>query len=167
MLAVLAALLAVGSGAVAAATPAGGSVRMFGTPKGSGGTFMFTGAIGDYGTAQRQNANGSPSAAGGYVKFNLKLGTFVANATSLFTALGNARFSFNAATCSGSGGATGSAILSGGTGKYAGISGTLRVTATFAQIGSRLKNGKCNMSNNAKPLSQFSLVTGSGHVSFG
>ncbi len=166
VLAVIATLLAVVSGAFAAGGK-GGSVRMFGTPKGAGGAFMFTGAIGDFGSTQRENANGSPSANGDFVKFTLKHGTFVADATGFFNALNKAKFTFNKATCSGSGGASGPATLSAGTGQYAGVSGTLRVTGTFAQIGPRLKNGKCNASQNAKPVAQFNEVTASGHVSFG
>jgi hypothetical protein len=163
---VVASLLAVASGAFAAGT-SGGSVRMFGTPNGSGGAFMFTGAIGDFGSTQRETASGSPSAKGDFVKFSLKHGTFVADATGFFNALNHAKFSFNATTCSGVFGATGPATLSNGTGQYAGISGTLRVTGTFAEIGPRLKNGKCNVSQNAKPLAQFNSVTATGHVSFG
>jgi hypothetical protein len=166
VLVVIASLLAVVSGAFAAGT-SGGSVRMFGTPKGAGGAFMFTGAIGDYGSTQRMTATGSPSANGDFVKFSLKHGTFVADATGFFAALNKARFAFDKATCSGSFGATGPATLSAGTGRYAGISGTLRVTGTFAEVGPRLKNGKCNMSQKAKPLAQFNAVTASGHVSFG
>jgi len=168
VLAVLVGLLAVGSGAFAAAgKPTGGSVRMFGMPRGAGGNFMFTGAIGDYGTTQRMNANGSPNPNGNFVKFTLKRGTFVADVTGFFNALNHAKFSFNKATCSASGAATGPATLSGGTGLYAHISGALKVTGTFAQVGPRLKNGKCNPSQNAKPLAQFNVVTGSGRVSFG
>jgi hypothetical protein len=167
VLAVLGMLAGVGSIASAAGTQSGGAVKMFGVPKGAGGAFMFTGAIGDFGQTQRENANGAPNANGDYVKFTLKHGTFVANATGFFNALNHAKFSFNKATCSGSVGAAGPATLSDGTGSYAGISGTLRVVGTFAQIGPRLKNGKCNMSNNAKPVSQFNVVTAAGHVSFG
>lgn len=159
-------LLAVVSGALAAGT-SGGSVRMFGTPKGAGGAFMFVGAIGDSGSTQRETASGSPSANGDFVKFTLKHGTFVADATGFFNALNHASFSFSKTTCSGTFGATGPATLGNGTGQYAGISGTLRVTGTFAQVGPRLKNGKCNMSQTAKPLAQFSAVTGTGHVTFG
>ena len=50
-------LLAVVSGAFAAGA-SGGSVRLFGTPKGAGGSFMFTGAIGDFGSTQRETASG-------------------------------------------------------------------------------------------------------------
>jgi hypothetical protein len=166
VLVVVASLLAVVSGAFAAGGT-GGSVRMFGTPKGAGGAFMFTGAIGDYGSTQRETASGSPNANGDFVRFTLKHGTFVADATGFFNALNHAKFSFDNATCSGTFGATGPATLSQGTGQYAGISGTLRVSGTFAQIGPRLKNGKCNMSQNAKPVAQFNTVTGTGHVSFG
>jgi hypothetical protein len=41
------------------------------------------------------------------------------------------------------------------------------VSGTFAEVGPRLKNGKCNTSQKAKPLAQFNTVTGTGHVSFG
>ena len=140
---------------------------MFGTPRGAGGNFMFTGAIGDYGTTQRMNANGSPNPNGGFVKFNLKHGTFVADATRFFNALNHAKFSFDKTSSSAAGGASGPVTLSGGTGQYAHISGTLRVTGTFAEVGPRLENGKCNPSQNAKPLAQFNVVTASGHVSFG
>jgi len=166
VLAVIASLLAVVSGAFAAGAT-GGSVRMFGVPKGAGGAFMFTGAIGDFGATQRETASGAPSANGDFVKFTLKHGTFVADATGFFNALNHAKFKFNTATCSVSGGASGPATLSAGTGQYAGISGTLRVTATFAEVGPRLKNGKCDPSQNAKPLAQFNMVTGAGNVSFG
>jgi hypothetical protein len=166
VLVVIASLLAVVSGALAAATK-GGSVRMFGIPKGAGGTFMFTGAIGDFGSTQRMTATGSPNANGDFVKFTLKHGTFVADATGFFNALNHAKPAFNKATCSGTLLASGRATLSAGTGQYAGISGTLRVTGTFAEIGSKLKNGKCNMSQTAKPVAAFNAVTGTGHVSFG
>ena len=166
VLVVIASLLAVVSGAVAAGA-SGGSVRLFGTPKGAGGSAMFTGAIGDFGSTQRETASGTPSGNGDFVKFTLKHGTFVANATGLFNALNHVKFSFDKATCSGSGAGTGSATLSAGTGQYAGISGTLRVTATFAEVGPRLKNGKCNMSQKARPLAQSSTIAGTGHVSLG
>jgi hypothetical protein len=163
---VIASLLGVVSGASAAGT-SGGSVRMFGTPKGAGGRFMFTGAIGDVGSTKRETASGAANANGDFVKFALEHGTFVANATGFFSALNHAKFSFDKATCSTSFGASGPATLSAGTGQYAGISGTLRVTGTFAEVGPRLKNGKCNMSQKAKPLAEFQAVTGTGHVSFG
>ena len=41
------------------------------------------------------------------------------------------------------------------------------MTGSFAEVGPRLKNGQCNMSDAAKPLAQFNAVTASGHVSFG
>lgn len=164
--AVLGSLAAIGSVALAASTPAGGNVRMFGVPKGGGGNFMFTGAIGDYGSTQRMTASGTPNVNGGYVKFTLKQGTFVANATGFFNALNKAKFSFSAATCSVSFAATGPATLAAGTGQYAGISGTIKVSGTFAEIAPRRKNGKCNDSQNAKPVAQFNAVTGSGKVSF-
>jgi hypothetical protein len=166
VLVAIASLLAIVSGGVAAGAT-GGNVRVFGIPKGGGGPVVFTGAIGDFGTTQRETASGTPNANGDFVKFTLKYGTFVGDGTSLFNAINHAKFSFNSSTCSGSGGGTGTVTLSGGTGQYAGISGTFRVTVTFAEVGPRLKNGKCNMKQNAKPLAQTGAITGSGHVSFG
>jgi len=166
VLLVIASLLAVVSGAFAAGAT-GGSVRVFGIPKGAGGPVMFTGAIGDYGTTQRETASGTPDANGSIIKFTLKHGTFLGDGTGLFNAINHAKFSFNSSTCSGFGGGSGPVTLSAGTGQYAGISGTVRVTVTFAEVGPRLKNGKCNMKQNAKPLAQTGAIAGSGHVSFG
>ena len=60
-------------------------------------------------------------------------------------------------------------ILS-GTGLYAGIHGTIRLTETFGFIGSTYKSGpkkgKCNMSNTAPTVAQMGAVYGSGSVSF-
>jgi hypothetical protein len=166
VLAVIASLLAVVSGAFAAGAT-GGSVRVFGIPKGGGGPVMFTGAIGDYGTTQRETASGTPDANGNFVKFTLKHGTFVGDGTGLFNSINHAKFSFSSATCSGFGSGSGPVTLSAGTGEYAGISGSFRVTVTFAEVGPRLKNGRCNMKQNAKPLAQTGAISGSGHVSLG
>jgi hypothetical protein len=166
VVAAIGSLFAIVSGALAAGST-GGSVRMFGTPKGDGGSFMFVGGIGDFGVGRHTNASGATDPNGDFVHFTLKHGTFVADATAFFNALNHAKFSFSKTTCSGTFGGSGSATLSDGTGQYAGISGTLQVTGTFAAVSPRLKNGKCNVSQKAKPLAQFNLVTATGHLNFG
>jgi hypothetical protein len=57
-----------------------------------------------------------------------------------------------------------------GTGLYAGIHGTIRLTESFGFIGSTYKSGakkgKCNMSNSAPALAEMGTVYGTGTVSF-
>jgi hypothetical protein len=57
-----------------------------------------------------------------------------------------------------------------GTGLYAGIHGTIRITESFGFIGSTYKSGpkkgQCNMSNSAPTVAQMATVYGSGTVSF-
>lgn len=170
LLALLAAGLVLGPAAVAASTPKGGPVQVFVTPKGAVGTIVITGAIGDGGKVQRENANGAPNANGDYVKVSLKQGSFLGNGTGFFTALNHGKFAFAKATCSGVGSAKGPMTLSDGTGLYSGISGTLHLSIVFAEVGPRYKSGKhkgqCNNSNSAKPVASFNVVTGAGTVSF-
>ena len=170
-LAVLGGMPAVGSGAVAAAAPAGGVVNVFGVPNGGAGTILLTGAIGDYGKVQRQTASGAPNRNGNYVKFILKQGTLVGNGTALFAKLNNATPAFNKATCSGAFSASAPMPLSSGAGLYAGIRGTLNARVTFAFVGSRYKSGKrkgqCNTSQNSTPLAEVGSISGRGNVSFG
>lgn len=169
ILAVLGSVLAVSFASVAGAAPAGGAVKVFGVPGTGTSPVLFTGAIGDYGKTVRQNATGVASKNGNYIKFNLKRGTFVGNGTALFAKLNNATPAFNNATCSGAFTASGRVTLGTGTGTYAGISGSLKVSVTFAFVGPRFKSGKhkgqCN--GNANPLAQIGTIAGGGTVSLG
>jgi hypothetical protein len=61
---------------------------------------------------------------------------------------------------------TGSASLSGGTGAYKGIGGSVTVTITNAGMLSRTKAGKCDESQSATPLRSLFALKGSGAVSF-
>jgi hypothetical protein len=54
--------------------------------------------------------------------------------------------------------------LSHGTGRYAGIRGTLRITVQDAVVFPRKKNGSCNEQESAE-VASLTSVTGSGHVS--
>lgn len=172
VLAVLASVLAVGFTSAAGAASGGGAVQIYGIPGNGGGAspVLFTGAIGDFGRALRQNANGSANKNGSDVKFNLRQGTFVGNGTALFRKLNNpAPMSFNTSTCSGAFTASAPMPLGSGTGKYAGIGGSLNVRVTFAFVAPRFKSGKhkgqCN--GNAKPLAQMGTISGGGMVSLG
>jgi len=169
ILASLGIVLAVSFASVAGAATTGGAVNVYGVPgMGNGSSpILFTGAIGDYGKAVRQNANGVATKNGNYIKFNLKQGTFVGNGTPLFRKLNNAPGSFSNATCSGAVAVTAPVSLGSGTGTYAGISGSLNVHVTFAFVAPRFKSGKhkgqCN--GNANPLAQIGAISGGGTVS--
>jgi hypothetical protein len=159
--------------ALGASPPAGGKVNVFVTqssPNGSKGTIVVTGAIGDYGKTLNVNKSGQPNANGAYVKVTLQQGSFLVNATKLNAKINHLQPTVNKATCSVSASGTGPVSLSNGTGLYAGISGNLKITVTFAFVGPRLSSGphkgQCNESNNAPALAQYQSITGSGTVSF-
>lgn len=171
LLVLLGSVLAASFASVAGAAPGGGAVKVFGVPGTGNGSspILFTGAIGDYGRAVRQNANGVANNKGDYIKFNLRQGTFVGNGTGLFTKLNKAAPAFNNATCSGAFTVSAPVTLGSGTGTYSRIGGSLNVNLTFAFVGPRIKSGKrkgqCNA--NAQPLSQIGAISGSGTVSLG
>jgi hypothetical protein len=129
---------------------------------------VFTGAIGDYGTTRNIDKNGTPDPNGNYAKITLQQGTFVVNLTKVNAASNALQPTFTAATCSAVGSAVAAATISGGTGHYAGIAGTVKITETFAFILSRYttgaKKGQCK--NNADPVAQYGTVTGNGTVTF-
>ena len=133
---------------------------------GAKGKIVVTGAIGDFGTTTNTNKAGKPNPNGAYVKIKLHRGTFMVNSVALNKKLNSLKPSFNAATCSAAASGTGSVTLFDGTGLYAGISGKIKITVSFAFVGPHLANGKCNPSQSAKPLAQYQSIQGTGHVSF-
>lgn len=152
----------------AATAPTGGKIEGFLTPSGngSGGPIVFAGAIGDYGRTHGTKPNGNSTVT-------LQKGDFTVNLKALDTKVNNAPPTLvNNSTCSfafsGSGPVT--IVPGSGTGKYAGISGTLKVTETFVGVGTRYKSGpkkgKCNESNNAPVLKSAGGVIITGSVSF-
>ena len=128
---------------------------------------LITGAIGDYGTGLSTDKNGKATANGNYEKISLQKGGFIVNATGLNAKLSHAKPTFNKATCSILLQGTGPGTLSGGTGAYKGIKGTLQITVTFAGVAPRLPNGQCNSNQHAKPAAFYQSVTAAGTVSFG
>jgi hypothetical protein len=169
---VLATTLLGGAAASGANTPAGGTVQIY-SPQLNGvhGTIVITGAIGDYGKTTTINQNGKPDSNGNFVKILLHKGTFEINSTAFNAETKNLQPTVYTSTCSAVGSATGAVTVFDGTGLYAGISGTVNITATFGFIGPLFKSGKnkgqCNLSSNSQPVSEYTLITGSGTVSFG
>ena len=167
------AMLVCGPPAFGATPPAGGAIQIYVTPPaGNSATspIVITGAIGDAGKAVSMDQNGKVDASGNFVKITLKKGTFLVDATELNAATKNLQPATNTTTCSVSGTGSGPITISKGTGLYQGISGTATMAVTFAAVGplytSGAKKGQCNMSNNAKPVGQYSSITGTGTVSF-
>jgi hypothetical protein len=102
------------------------------------------------------------------VKLQLKKGTLLVNATQFNSVLNNAQpTDYDATTCSASVTGSGPVQIVSGTKAYAGITGSVNLTGTFAFIGPFKKNGQCNTSNNANPVAQWTSITGAGTVSFG
>ncbi len=160
------------SAASGAGMPAGGPVSIFVTPSPDGihGPIVITGAIGDHGQTTSIDKNGKPDANGNFVRITLKKGTFEVNATALNAKTDHAQPTVNKTTCTFEFTGTGPVTLFNGTGLYEGISGTLRITVTFAGVGpvygTGTHKGQCNFSNNAPLVAQYASIMGKGAVKF-
>jgi hypothetical protein len=169
--AVLAGLMVVGSSALAASAPAGGPIKVFLTPSPTSpkSKITITGAIGDFGTSVSVNAAGKTTPNGHYQKVTLKQGGFWVNGTALGKATSKGKPVANKSNCSFSFGASAPVTLFNGTGLYTGISGTVKITLTFAGISPRFASGahkgQCNFNAN-KTLGQYESVAGAGNVTF-
>ena len=169
---VLGGLLAGSAAAARSMAPAGGSIDVYVTPNnGAVYKIVIIGAIGDYGTATSIDKDGKVTPNGNYVKIKLTKGTFEVNSVVLNKKTNNAPPTVeNKTTCSYGFGGSGPVTVFNGTGAYAGISGTLRITQTFAAVGplymTGAKKGECNQSGNAQPVSFWGAITGKGTVRF-
>jgi len=143
------------AGASAATTPSGGLIHVYGVSRTTNtNTLLITGAFATKAVTSNIGKNtGLVTAPNGSFKVNL---------TKLNNSPGSG--SLNAKTCSGAFIVKGPITLFGGTGAYAGISGTIKLAETFAAIVPRKANGKCN--GNANPTVSVSFFQGSGTVSF-
>ena len=154
-------------GAGSSGTPAGGPIQLFVQPAQSqgNGKVLFTGAIGDYGSTHAVTTDGKKLATA-----TLKKGTIKLDITAIAKKANNATPTVDAATCSGSVTVSAAAPIVSGTGLYAGIHGTVKITESFGFIGSTYKSGpkkgKCNTSNSAPTVAEMASVYGSGEVSF-
>jgi hypothetical protein len=72
--------------------------------------------------------------------------------------------SFNAKTCFYSFSETGVFTLSGGAGKYKGISGSGKYALTVVGIGPKLKSGACNPNQNARSIANQQEIVGNASV---
>ena len=163
---ILGASVALGAGS--SGTPAGGRIQLFVQPgKTQGnGKILFTGAVGDYGSSHSFSGTGGKK----FGTATLTKGTITLDLTAVSKKANNASPTVDAATCSGSISVSAAAPIVSGTGLYAGIHGTVKITESFGFIGSTYKSGpkkgQCNMSNSAPTVAQMASVYGSGTVSF-
>jgi hypothetical protein len=166
-----------GTMAASASTVTNGPVHVFdyGDGFGVGGTVVLTGAIGDSGSADSVDANGTPDPSNNTEELvDLVQGSFRLSVVGLGKKIGIAysKFQPNPRTCSGYVSATASLpiVAGSGAGAYTGITGGFVLTYSSALVGPKYGSGKhkgqCNNSNNAEPVAQTVLVTGSGTVSY-
>jgi hypothetical protein len=158
------ALIAISGGlASAAPKPAGGVVHVYEVSASIASpvaTDVLTGAITDHG-----KDHSGVAGKGTINKIDLSKGSFEVNIAKFVS---HHPPPVDPKTCSFADSFTASApIVKGtGTGAYAGIRGTFKVTVTNAGILPKLKSGKCNESPNATPVAGVSWAKGSATVSF-
>ena len=134
-----------------------------------GGTVVLSGAIADFGAAVSVLKNGvvDPEHRS---EFNLAMtqGTFRIVIGPLHLKLGNALNDapYNLRTCSGHAVVSGTApvVPGSGTGAYAGIRGSFKLTITASEVDAR---PGCQPFSGTPLLAQSIFITGSGTVSFG
>jgi hypothetical protein len=159
-------LLGAGTTALAASTPKGGKIRVFVTnTSDTKGKILITGAIGDYGTTVSQDANGKVDPNGDFEQVTLKHGSFLVDGTALNKKLNSAKPTINKSNCSIAFTGTGPTTVEDGTGAYAGITGKVAITVTFAGIAPKTAKG-CNLAGNAPTYGGYQSITGTGSVSF-
>lgn len=163
-IACLAGVLGVGSTALAS-SPAGGPIKVYVTGSGTHSKILVTGAIGDYGNTTSVDKNGKVDSNGAYEKVMLRKGGFFVDATALNKKFETSQPTGNKATCSMDFVVSAPTKVYKGTGLYKGIGGNVKLTVTFAGIAPR-KNGKCDFSQNAKPLAWWQSISGTGSVKF-
>ena len=157
-----------GGGALAAfaATSAGspsGAIHIYETsnhgPRASG-TVVITGAVNDAGVGY---ATGNVTAGGkmmlskGSIK-DVPSPTFISREQDLFGA------AVNPPGCAVVGTITGPVKIVGGTGAYAGITGTVNATYTVAAVLPKRKNGTCNTAHKVRPIGVAIFIKASGNV---
>jgi hypothetical protein len=148
--------------------PAGGPIQLFVQPgqNQGNGKILITGAVGDYGSSSpTKSINGKKIGLA-----HLTKGTIVFDLSAISAKVDKASPTINTATCSGSLTESAPAAVTGGSGLYSGIHGTIQITESFGFIGSDYtsgpKKGQCNMSNSSKTVAEMGTVYGSGNVSF-
>jgi hypothetical protein len=85
--------------------------------------------------------------------------------TALNKKLNSAKPTINKTNCSVEFTGTGPTTVGDGTGAYAGITGKVAITVTFAGIAPKTAKG-CNLADNAPTYGGYQSITGTGSVSF-
>ena len=116
---------------------------------------IFTGAFTDYGMT-----TGAANSSKGGAK--LKKGTISVS----LAGVKQTGFTMSQANCWFKYTAGGPIVIKSGTGAYTGISGTIQFTQSAVGIGTRLKSGACNESNNAPDAATITSGSGTGTVKF-
>jgi hypothetical protein len=155
-----------GTTRVAAAKPAGGQIAIYFTPQQRKSLILVAGAIGDYGIGVPVNAKGQHDPAGQFERFTLQQGSFIIDNRKLNQAAMAKEPVRNPQTCSLVLNVHAPAALSGGTGRYAGISGTVTLNSNLAAIFPHKSGstGTCNF--DTSPLSTALATSAKGHIRF-
>ncbi len=153
--AVTALALPAGASPVAASAVAGTQhfQMMTTSPTATKSSLIAYGALTAPGT-DRQNANGTDT-------FIFSGGTIGLKHTP---AKGQSKQSFNSKTCLLQITEKGTYKLTGGTGKYKGVSGSGTYALSIIGIGAKLKSGACNPSQNAVPLAWHQEINAVGKI---
>ena len=164
-------LVGAGATALAAGTSSGGTIQVFvNNISSTKAKVLITGAIGDFGTSLTVDKDGKLDANGSYQKTTLKKGGFWLNTTALTKTINHGKPVINHSTCTFQFTGSAPAPLFNGTGAYAGIAGTLKITVTFAAITPRFasgaRKGQCNFAQNAPALDSYQAIGATGKVSF-
>jgi hypothetical protein len=153
----------------AASSPKPGRIFVFTNVNSHGkGSVLITGVIGDLGKQFPANKYGKPDSNADYEEVVLRRGTLLLDERDLTNR--HWTYDTNVADCS-------STVISqhpvpvlDGTGKYAGISGTLSGVATEAMLAPRYKSGKfkgqCSQTTKVGPARHIGTMNGSGAVTF-
>jgi hypothetical protein len=154
----------VASSSGAAVTP-GGVIHLYtaGTLASPVRPIVITGAFAD--TAAVNQNRKSKRKAVAFTKGSIDINNSAANAAEGAIYAHLSKY-VNPATCALSYTYTAPLKLNGGTGAYAGITGTVTLHNTDVGVMPRVKSGKCNESESATPTGFLSESHGSGTVSF-
>jgi hypothetical protein len=166
--------LATGSLAFAAGGPTrpstgapahGGTINIYVTIQNpTKGKVLLTGALGDYGTTVRTDSNGKVDPNGTFQSVHLRHGGLMIDTSGLDRSFGHITPQINRDNCSVSFSSSGPAKIVSGTGDYAGATGSLKLTASFAGVAPSTKAGKCDFADDAPIFGAFQTITGSGSI---
>jgi hypothetical protein len=129
---------------------------------GSPGTIVVTGAINDAGVGSAtgvETNSGTITLSKGSIK-DVPSSSFITREEDLYGR------PIHPPGCALSATITGPVKIVGGTGAYAGITGTLDVTYTLAAILPKLKSGACDTAHHTRPVGAAIFIRASGSVAF-